>query len=318
MSKRSWLALCACLVAGGAIADDKWEVTTSMEMAGMPFQMPPTKQVLCLAPGEQGSEKMVPVDKNCKLKSFTQSGNTSRFKVECAPPQQMTGEGEITVTGKDAYKGQLRARGNMEGQAFDMKISYAGKKIGSCAASENTVTKAKAQAAQMQAQVGQSCKQLADGMTWQLADQMAGSCPTLKADLCKKAKAEFTRLGNDPEGLRNYGEERQDWKQLAGYCGVDTATLQARACSAAKAKKLWASVATFCGDEAETLAAANCTGRSYTVIMMSEYAPLCEAYKDKVVVTGGGGVPGSASGGTAAKLNQAIDGINKLRGLFGK
>lgn len=316
MIKRSLMALCACLVVGAAAADDKWEVTTSMEMAGMPFQMPPTKQVLCLAPGEQGSEKMVPVDKNCKLKSFTQSGNTSRFKVECAPPQQMTGEGEITVIGKESYKGQLRAKGNMQGQAFDMKISYAGKKIGSCAASENTVTKAKAQAAQMQAQVGQSCKQLADGMTWQLADQMAGSCPALKADLCKKAKADFTRLGNDPEGLRSFQEERQDWSQLAGYCGVDTAALQARACTNAKAKKLWGSVATFCGDEAEALAAANCTGRSYTVIMMSEYGPLCEAYKDKVAVAGGGTAP--ASGGSAAKLNQAIDGINKLRGLFGK
>lgn len=42
MIKRSLLALCACLVAGVAAADDKWEVTTSMEMVGMPFQMPAT------------------------------------------------------------------------------------------------------------------------------------------------------------------------------------------------------------------------------------------------------------------------------------
>jgi hypothetical protein len=52
--------------------------------------------------------------------------------------------------------------------------------------------------------------------------------------------------------------------------------------------------------------------------MQSEYAPLCEAYRDKVVVTGGGAIPGAAGGGAGAKLNQAIDGINKLRGLFGK
>lgn len=317
MTKRSLLALCACLVAGAAAADDKWEVTTSMEMVGMPFQMPPTTQVLCLAPGEQNNEKMVPVDKSCKLKSFSTSGTTSRFSIECAPPQQMTGDGEITRFGNDAYKGSLRAKGNMQGQAFDMKISYAGKKIGSCAASENTVTKAKAQAAQMQAQVGQSCKQMVDGMTWQLADQMKGSCPTLKADLCKKAKAEFTRLGNDAEGLRNYQEQRQDWKQLAAYCGVDTTALQAKACTSAKAQKLWGSVATFCGSEAEALAGANCTGSSYSEVMMSEYGPLCGAYKDKVVVTGGGSAP-SSNGDTAAKLNQAIDGINKLRGLFGK
>lgn len=315
MMTRRMLALAACLMGlgGTALADDKWEVTTSMEMVGMPFQMPSTKQVLCLAPGEQNSEKMVPADKNCKLKSFTTTGNTSRFRIECAPPQQMTGEGEITRLGKDAYKGELKAKGNMQGEAFDMKISYAGKKIGTCAASENTVTKAKAQAAQMQAQIGQSCKQVADGMTWQLADQMASTCPTLKADLCRKAKAEFAKLGGDPEGLRTFQEGRQDWRELASYCSIDAGALQAKACASAKEKKLWGSVAEFCGNEAEQLAEQYCTGRSYTVIMMSEYGPLCERFSDKVAVSGGGDKPG-----VGARLNQAVDGINKLRGLFGK
>lgn len=315
MKMRCMLTLAACLagLGGTAMADDKWEVTTSMEMVGMPFQMPPTKQVLCLAPGEQNSEKMVPADKNCKVKSFTTTGSTSRFRIECAPPQQMTGEGEITRLGKDAYKGELKAKGNMQGDAFDMKISYAGKKIGSCAASENTVTKAKAMAAQSQAQIGQSCKQIADGMTWQVADQMVSTCPTIKADLCKKARAEFTKLGNDPEGLRNFQDSHQDWRELAGYCSIDAGSLQAKACASAKEKKLWGSVAEFCGNEAEQLAGQNCTGRSYSVIMTSEYAPLCERYKEKVVVTGGGSQPGATT-----KVNQAIDGINKLRGLFGK
>lgn len=137
MDLRRLLVLIACLGAGSVYADDKWEVTTSMEMVGMPFQMPATTQVVCLPPGEQNTEKMVPADKNCKVKSFSTSGNTSRFRIECAPPQQMTGEGEITRMGKDAYKGLLKAKGNMQGQAFDMKISYAGRKIGSCPASEN-------------------------------------------------------------------------------------------------------------------------------------------------------------------------------------
>lgn len=315
MKKRCMLALAACLagLGGTAVADDKWEVTTSMEMVGMPFQMPPTKQVLCLAPGAQNNEKMVPADKNCQVKSFTTTGSTSRFRIECAPPQQMTGEGEITRMGTDAYKGELKAKGNMQGQPIDMKISYAGRKIGSCAASENTVTKAQAQAAQMQAQVGQSCKQIADGMTWQIADQMTSSCPTLKADLCKKAKAEFAKFGNDPEGLRGFQADHQDWRELAGYCAIDAGALQARACASAKDKRLWGSVAEFCGNEAEQLAGQYCTGRSYTVIMTSEYGPLCERFRNKIAVTGGGSQPGAAN-----KLNQAIDGINKLRGLFGK
>lgn len=146
--KRSLLVVTACLLAGTAWADEKWEVTTSMEMAGMPFQMPPTTHTVCLPPGQQNNEKMIPADKNCQVKSFTTSGNTSRFRIECAPPQQMTGEGEITRFSKDAYKGKLSARGNMQGQAFDMKISYAGRRIGDCPAGEAPKMRPQARAAQ--------------------------------------------------------------------------------------------------------------------------------------------------------------------------
>jgi hypothetical protein len=313
MITRRLLALTACLVAGNAIADDKWEVTTSMEMVGMPFQMPAQTQTVCLPPGEQNSEKMIPADKSCKLASFTTSGNTSRFRIECAPPQQMTGEGEVTRLGKDAYKGLLKAKGNMEGQAFDMKISYAGRRIGSCPASENVQNKAKVALAQQQAQVGQTCQQLASQMVWQMADNMAGTCPTLKAEICKAAKAELTKAGSDPEALRNFQQQRSDWRELSSYCGVDAVAVEARACTSAKQKKHWAAVADFCGSEAEALAAQYCTGRSYTAIMTGEYGPLCERFSEKVQVTGT-----AAAGGVGAKLNQTLDGVNKLRGLFGR
>lgn len=314
MMMRRMMVLCACLagLGGTASADDKWEVTTSMEMAGMPFQMPPTKQVVCLAPGEQNSEKMVPADKSCKVKNFTTTGATSRFHIECAAPQQMTGDGEITRQGSDAYQGMLHATGNMRGEAVDMTINYAGRKIGTCAASDNTVTKARAMAAQQQSQIGQTCQQMATSLAWQVADQMASTCPTLKVDICKKAKIDLGKLVADPEGLRTYQEQHGDWRDLATYCAMDAGALQAKACSTAKEKRLWGSVAEFCGSEAESLASEHCTGRSYSVIMMSEYGPLCERYSEKVVVTGGDKAPGSGS-----KINQAIDGINKLRGLFG-
>jgi hypothetical protein len=316
MKLRQLFAVALSLVASPVLADDKWEVTTSFEMVGMPFQMPPQTQTVCLPPGQQNNEKMIPADKNCKVASFTTSGNTSRFRIECAPPQQMTGEGEVTRIGTDAYKGTLKAKGNMQGQAFDMKIAYAGRKIGSCPASENVQNKAKAAMAQQQAQVGQACAQLASSMTWQMADTMAATCPTLKADICKVAKAELAKAGNDPDALRNLQERRGDWRELARYCGTDAVAIEGAACTAAKQKRIWGAVAEFCGNEAQSLAAQNCTGRSYTVIMTGEYGPLCERFADQVRVSGGGSAAGTPSG--ANKLNQAIDGINKLRGLFGK
>lgn len=314
MTIRPILLLSACLLAAPVIADDKWEVTTSMEMVGMPFQMPPTTRTVCLPPGEQGNEKMVPADKNCKMTSFTNTGNTSRFRMECGAPQKMTGEGEITRLGKDAYKGMMRAQGNFNGENADLTMKYAGRKIGSCPASENIQNQAKAAIAQQQAMVGQTCKQLADGMVWQMGDQMGQSCPTLKADICKKAKTVFAKAA-DPEALRNLQKDRGDWRELAGYCGIDAGSLAAKACTTAKQQRLWGAVAEFCGSEAEALAEQNCTGRSYTVIMLSEYGPLCEHFADSVHVDGADGSKLRTGNNT---VNQALDGINKLRGLFGK
>jgi hypothetical protein len=317
MSLRTLLAFSLCLAVSPALADDKWEVTTSIEMTGMPFQVPPQTQTVCLPPGQQNNEKMVPADKNCKVSSFATTGSTSRFRIECASPQQMTGEGEITRIGTDAYKGSLKAKGNMHGQAFDMKIGYAGRKIGSCPASENVQNKAKTAVVQQQAQVGQACQQVAASMTWQVADSMSVACPALKADICKAAKAELSKVGSDPEALRNLQAQRSDWRELAGYCGVDAAAIESKSCTVAKAKRNWAAVAQFCGSEAEALAAQHCPGSPSSAGMSSEYGPLCERFADKVQVAGANNAA-TGSGDSAAKLNQAIDGINKLRGLFKK
>lgn len=314
MNLRTLLAIALGLAGGSALADEKWEVTSTIEMAGMPFQVPPQTHTVCLPPGQQNSEKMVPADKNCKVTGFTSTGSTSRFRIECAAPQQMTGEGEITRMGTDAYKGQLTAQGNMHGQAFDMKIGYAGRKIGSCPAGENVQSKAAAAVTQKQAQVGQACQQVATAMTWQVADSMSAACPTVKADLCRVAKAELNKSGADPEALRKLQEQRSDWRELAGYCGVDAAAMETRACAAAKTQRKWAAVAQFCGSEAEALAAQHCADSSASG---SEYGPLCERFPEKVQVAGTDNTAGN-NGDTAAKLNQAIDGINKLRGLFKK
>lgn len=314
---RRVMLLAACLVAVPAMADDKWEVTTSFEMAGMPFQMPPQTHTLCLAPGDQNSEKLVPTDKNCKVTRFSTSGNTSRFRVECSAPQKMVGDGEITRS-KDSYQGRLHAKGNMDdGQSMDMTIQYAGRKVGSCAASENTLTQAKAMQKKaeammqmQQAQTGQMCQQMAANLaSWQAADSMSTTCPTLKADLCKQAKP---LLSGDPDALRNLADQT-DWRGLAQYCGIEPGALQAKACGNAKKQHLWGAVAEFCGNEAEALAEEHCSGRSYSVIMVSEYGPLCEKYSDKVRVTGT-----NSGGGAGNAVNRAIDGVNKLRSLFGR
>ena len=80
------LAACALIAAPLlSIAQDKgpdelWEITTKMEMACMPMQMPEQTQRVCQPKGAR-TEDTVPLDKNCKLLDSKQSGNKSMFKM---------------------------------------------------------------------------------------------------------------------------------------------------------------------------------------------------------------------------------------------
>ena len=46
--------------------DDLWEITMKMEMAGMPMSMPAQTNTVCTPKGSP-DDRMVPMDKSCKL-----------------------------------------------------------------------------------------------------------------------------------------------------------------------------------------------------------------------------------------------------------
>lgn len=321
MKFRLLLAVSACLLAVTAAAEEKWEVTTAMEVTGMPFAMPANTQTVCLPPGEQNNQKMIPADKNCKVSSFSTSGSTSRFHIDCAAPQKMSGDGEVTRLGKDAYKGTLKAKGDFDGEAAEIKISYAGRKIGTCAASETTAAKVnamQAQATAMQAQsdkaMKQACQQMTNELSWQAASSpgMEQMCPTLKADICRQ----FSKLSATPDSLRGLRQQHGDWADIAGFCGLDAEAMKVAACQSAKQKKEWEAAIDFCGIEdadLEATAKENCAGLDFTSMKPTDkryaLAPLCSRYAKKAQ---------ASQGGVMDSGKKAIDGLNKLRGLFGK
>lgn len=325
MSIRPLLVLAAAALVATATAapvEDKWEITTSMEMVGMPFAMPPTKQTVCLPQNQPTNEKMVPVKDNCKVTKFTTSGNTSKFHVECPPPEQMSGDGEFTQLGKDAYKGSMAVRGKMQGEAIDMKMTYAGKKLGVCGANDAAISPT-AMMAKQQAMVNQSCTQLADGMSWQVAPQMATSCPTIKADICKRAKTLFDGPKTSTAAL-DLQDKHRDWKELAGYCGIDTGALTGKYCGLAKKEQNWNNAALICGEDAEleALAKKECTGKMYSGAKLDDkWHNLCARYASKVDP---GVDPNAKKAATPTtgdpKVDaglRAVEGMKKLKGLFG-
>ena len=65
--------------------DEQWEITTKMEMKGMPMAMPAMTNQTCLPKNRKSDEDLVPKDKNsdCKMSDVKHSGNKMTFKMAC-------------------------------------------------------------------------------------------------------------------------------------------------------------------------------------------------------------------------------------------
>ena len=107
---------------------DLWESTSQMSMAGMPMALPAQTRKIC-APREW-KEPPAGTDERqkCQNSDFKAVGPKATWKVICAGPPAMTGEGEITRNGADAYTGQIRFS-SAEGA---MTIKLTGKRVGPC------------------------------------------------------------------------------------------------------------------------------------------------------------------------------------------
>ena len=91
-----------------------WEVTTKMEMPGMPFAMPANTQKLCIPTGTENDPTHSSGDKDCKMSDVSISGNKSSWKVRCDHNGEiMTGIGEQT-TSPDGYQGKMQLSGTKQ------------------------------------------------------------------------------------------------------------------------------------------------------------------------------------------------------------
>ena len=112
--------------------DDLWEVTTKMEMPGMPMAMPAQTNRFCIAKGGK-DEDYVPKRENCKMLESKRTGNKVAYKMACTGKDAMTVAGETTF-GNNAYDGKMMMSGKADGQSFEMSQVYSGKRVGDCTA----------------------------------------------------------------------------------------------------------------------------------------------------------------------------------------
>ena len=120
------LAIAPVQAQGGP--DELWNMSTRMEMAGMPAQA--LNHQVCMKKGETQPDKMSQ-DRNCKATEQRKVGNTFTWKVVCTGANAMTGEGEMTRSG-NAMNGRMRLQGKSGGMTMDMTMVYTGKLAGGC------------------------------------------------------------------------------------------------------------------------------------------------------------------------------------------
>ena len=121
--------------AGVDLHEGLWEITTKMEMQGMPMQMPARKHTQCLTKKNM-LKTMVPKEQDqgeeCKITDQKISGNTVTWTMKCK------GEDAMEVTGKTTYHGDTfegtitMIPNNPEEGKMKMINHISGRRIGEC------------------------------------------------------------------------------------------------------------------------------------------------------------------------------------------
>jgi hypothetical protein len=130
----------SALLAAGATATQAapvinpglWEITTRMDMPGMPAGMGQRTSQICYRPNDvQDAARTVPKDRNCEVKDYTLSGSTASWRMECRGETQMSGNGTFTYSG-NTYRGATKFSMKQGGQTMNMTQTYSARRIGDC------------------------------------------------------------------------------------------------------------------------------------------------------------------------------------------
>lgn len=112
--------------------DELWEISSRMDMPGMPMAMPAQTNRVCLGKNRK-DEDLVPRQGDCRVVDSRRSGNQLNYKMECAGPEPSTVDGTITF-GDGAYTGKMRMTMTRTKDAVDLAL--AGKRVGACTATK--------------------------------------------------------------------------------------------------------------------------------------------------------------------------------------
>ncbi|HSM86947.1 MAG TPA: DUF3617 family protein, partial [Candidatus Limnocylindrales bacterium] len=141
------LAFAAFSLNAHAAPGEYWEVTSRMDLPGMPVAMPAQKSKVCIPKGgESDPSRTQGKDSNCTFTDVQHSGNTVKFKGTCVNNRgdKMKVSGETTHDA-NSFKTTMQMS---SGKGGEMSMNSSGKRVGGSCDSEEVARAAQAQAAQ--------------------------------------------------------------------------------------------------------------------------------------------------------------------------
>ncbi|MDD5759449.1 MAG: DUF3617 family protein [Desulfobulbaceae bacterium] len=257
------LAIMTSLLCASAYAapGEYWEITSKMEMPGMPFAMPANTQKTCIPKGAENDPSKSAGDKDCQMSDIKTVGNKTSWKARCdRDGEVMIGVGEQT-TSADGYDGKITFSGKSEGEDMNMKMAYSGKRLGGSCDTEEMANKIKSQVC--------DSSHLKTTIEWvNNASQFLSTgipCPKQKKELCSRVRKEA------PTDAEVYSamvtSDSQINTHIAQECGMDMAATTIAVCKTLSGENV-RTLSPYCPQEAklyrEEQRRKDCEGRSYT------------------------------------------------------
>ena len=110
--------------------DELWDVTSKMEMPGMPFSMPAQTRRVCIERANDAGT--IPMNEGCVVADLRHTGNKVTYRMNCrGGNNDYTATGESTLAASE-FQGAMRMAGKMDGQQMDMSMTYSGVRAGNC------------------------------------------------------------------------------------------------------------------------------------------------------------------------------------------
>ena len=124
------VSLPTAVLANNGIRPGMWEVTSKMEMPGMPMAMPAATVKHCYTKEDvKDQKKVITRDKDCKVTELKGSGNKVTWKMVCIGKNAGTFTGETLFSG-DSYDSVMKMQSNGKGRSMTIKAK--GKRVGNC------------------------------------------------------------------------------------------------------------------------------------------------------------------------------------------